>query len=250
MRTTPRHIVAHRGLARLFPENTLAAVQGALDAGLSQVEIDIQLSADGVPLLWHDAALARMSGRSGDVRELGWARLQRLSAHEPGRFGRRFVSQRPCSLEELALELAPQAGLKRLFVELKRESLQRFGREAVLAACAQALAPLRGRCVLISFDLPVLALARRATRFPIGLVLGSLRQWRSPAARALRCDWAFINERLLPRSGPLKPLFGRARSCAYELAEPLRARDLLRRGLHAVESFRADTLLQELALYR
>jgi glycerophosphoryl diester phosphodiesterase len=239
MRTGPRHVVAHRGLARLHPENTLAAVQGALDAGSSQVEVDIQLTADGVPVLWHDAGLARLSGRSGDVRELSWARLQRLSAHEPGRFGRRFVSQRPCSLEELALALAPQAGLKRLFVELKRESLQRFGREAMLAACAQALGPLRGRCVLISFDLPVLALARQTTRFPVGLVLGSLRQWRSPAARAL-----------LPRQGALRPFFGRARSCAYEVADPLRARDLLRRGLHAVETFRADTLLQELALYR
>ena len=53
-------VVAHRGLARIFPENTLESVLGAFDAGLGAAEIDIQLSLDGVPVLQHDSDLKRM----------------------------------------------------------------------------------------------------------------------------------------------------------------------------------------------
>lgn len=250
MRASASQLVAHRGLQRLYPENTLASVLGALHAGLTQVEIDVQLSADGVPVVYHDAALRRVSGCKGDVRRLPWARLRRLPAHEPARFGRFHSSERIASLEPLALALAAQPALKTLFVELKEESLQVFGREAMLQACADALRPIHSRCVLISFDLPVLALARRDTRFDVGPVLRSLRQLRSTALRSLRPEWVFCDAELLPARGSLRPLFGRARSAVYEVPQAERARDLLRRGVSAIETFRSDSLLQELRLHR
>jgi len=51
-------IIAHRGFARLFPENTLPAFQGAYDLGADGVELDVQLSSDGVPVVIHDLSLA------------------------------------------------------------------------------------------------------------------------------------------------------------------------------------------------
>lgn len=250
MKAADRHVTAHRGLARLYPENTLAAVRGALDAGLRQVEVDVQLTADRVPVLYHDAALARVSGRPGDIRRLPWARARRLPAAEPGRFGRRYAAERVPSLAQLAQALAPDRRLRTLYVELKQESLRRFGRKAMLDACLRALAPLRGRVVLISFDLAVLQLARRATRRPVGLVLRGLGQLRQPAVRALAPEWVFVDARRLPRRGPLGPLFGGARTCAWEVPDPVQARGLLQRGLSSVETFRADTLIQELRLFR
>lgn len=250
MKPSALNVVAHRGLQRLHPENTAASVLGALHAGLSQVEIDVQLSADGVPVVYHDAGLQRVSGRAGDLRRLPWARLRRTPAHEPGRFGRFHAHERICSLEQLAVALAAEPGLKTLFVELKEESLKPFGRARMLQACAEALRPIHRRCVLISFDLPVLALARRDTRFAVGPVLRSLAQLRSTALRALRPDWVFCDARLLPGQGPLRPLFGRARSAVYEVPEAPRARDLLKRGIHAIETFRSDSLLQELRAFR
>jgi glycerophosphoryl diester phosphodiesterase len=242
-------VVAHRGLQRLYPENTRTSVLAALDAGLAHVEIDVQLSADGVPVLHHDADLQRMSGRSGDLRRLPWSRLERVAVPEPGRFGRRYAHLRLASLEQLAGDLAPRKGFT-LFVELKEESLKPFGRERMLAAVAAALRPIHPRCVLISFDLPVLDLARQATRFPVGPVLRRLDQLRQPALRALRPDWIFCSSALLPKQGRLDRLFGRARSCVYEVPEAAKARALFGRGIRAVETFRADSLAQELALYR
>lgn len=247
-------VVAHRGLARLYPENTRLAVLGALAAGLDMVEIDVQMSADGVPVLHHDADLRRMSGKAGDLRRLPFARLQKVRTPEPGRFGRRYAGETLCGLHELAEELVDCGGFT-LFVELKEESMGRAqggasAREAMLSAVAEALQPIQGRCVLISFDLAVLQLARRDTRFEVGLVLRSLGQRRLPAFKALGPEWVFCDARLLPAKGPLKPLFGRAKTCVYEVPQVERARDLLRRGITAIETFKSDTLAQELALYR
>ena len=243
-------VTAHRGLARIFPENTRASVLGALMSGLDKVEIDIQLSADGVPVVLHDATLDRLCGVRGDVRQWPWARLKSLSAHEPGRFGSRFKAEKLSSLAGLAQTLAAEPGLRTLFVELKEESLQPFGRERMLEAVAEALKPIHRRCVLISFDLPVLTLAREATRFPVGPVLRSLRQLKSHELKAMKPDWVFCNAKLLPGRGDLKALFGGAKSCVYEVGEREPARALLLRGVSALETFRADTLAQEWGLFR
>lgn len=243
-------VTAHRGLARIFPENTRASVLGALLSGLDKVEIDIQLSADGVPVVMHDAPLKRMCGRSGDVRQLPWAALKDVSVHEPGRFGRRYLREKISSLADLATVLEHEQQLKTLFVELKEESLVPFGRERMLHAVAEALRPIHARCVLISFDVKVLTLARQNTRFAVGPVLRSLRQLKGAEHRALAPEWVFANSKLLPSKGSLKALFGSSKSCIYEVPDAAPARDLLQRGITAIETFKADTLAQELSLFR
>lgn len=48
----------HRGARGLRPENTLSSFEAAFDAGATSVETDVHLTADGVPVLFHDAALS------------------------------------------------------------------------------------------------------------------------------------------------------------------------------------------------
>src|SRR5256885_582976 len=48
----------HRGARGLKPESTLPSFEAAIDAGASSVETDVHLSADGVPVLFHDASLS------------------------------------------------------------------------------------------------------------------------------------------------------------------------------------------------
>lgn len=55
-------VVAHRGIWRNAPENSLIAIQRAIDAGCDVVEIDIRRSADGGLFLLHDETLERMTG--------------------------------------------------------------------------------------------------------------------------------------------------------------------------------------------
>ncbi len=85
--------LAHRGDWRVAPENTLAALEAAMRIpGCDGVEFDVRLSRDGVPVLLHDATLARVQGRPGrcdqrtaaDLGELGLPRLDDVMAALPG----------------------------------------------------------------------------------------------------------------------------------------------------------------------
>ena len=64
---------AHRGLSGQAPENSLSAFILAAEAGLPWVELDVQLSADGVPMVIHDESVDRCSDGHGRVRDLSLA---------------------------------------------------------------------------------------------------------------------------------------------------------------------------------
>jgi glycerophosphoryl diester phosphodiesterase len=71
---------AHRGGAKLWPENTLAAFQGAVDLGYLYLETDLHASRDGVLVTIHDATLERTTDGSGPVSEHTLQELKRLDA--------------------------------------------------------------------------------------------------------------------------------------------------------------------------
>ncbi|MGL5017527.1 MAG: glycerophosphodiester phosphodiesterase family protein [Luteolibacter sp.] len=71
-------IAAHRGDWRNHPENSLAAIRSCIAMGLEIVEIDVRLSADGIPMLMHDKTLERMSNGSGKISHRTAAQLGSL----------------------------------------------------------------------------------------------------------------------------------------------------------------------------
>ena len=234
-------LVAHRGLAARFPENTRASVRGALDAGARRVEIDVQLCADGVPVLMHDGTLERLCGDPRRVADVSSAELARLRAAERGRFAERFATEPIATLSDFAREIA--AAGAHAYVELKRESIEHFGAEAVLAALEVPLRPLTGRCTLISFDLALLELARTRLPHPVGPVLTSGSELASARIAALSPSVIFCDHRKLP-PGPLR---APAPLCVYEIASGAHARELAIRGVSLFETFDVERLLRELA---
>lgn len=72
--------IGHRGAAGELPENTLSSFERALARGAAIVESDLQVSADGVPVLFHDATLERTTNGSGPVARHTLAELRRLDA--------------------------------------------------------------------------------------------------------------------------------------------------------------------------
>ena len=72
-------IVAHRGCSGHAPENTLAAFQlAADDARICRVELDVQQSRDGIPVVIHDFKLKRTTGASGSVKDYTYKELGAL----------------------------------------------------------------------------------------------------------------------------------------------------------------------------
>lgn len=81
-------LIAHRGASGTHPENTLAAFRAAALAGAEMIELDLQLSADGVPVVIHDSTLERTTDARGPVAGRTAIQLAALDA------GHRFSPDR------------------------------------------------------------------------------------------------------------------------------------------------------------
>ncbi|GMV84644.1 MAG: glycerophosphoryl diester phosphodiesterase [Dehalococcoidia bacterium] len=73
-------VIGHAAAAGEAPANTLAGVRACLDARAEAMEIDVQLCADGVPVLMHDDTVDRTTNLSGPVKEKTLAELQAADA--------------------------------------------------------------------------------------------------------------------------------------------------------------------------
>lgn len=74
------HIIAHRGASAYEPENTLRAFERAIEMGATMLELDIQLSRDGYPMVIHDADLATTTNGCGRVEQTDLSEIKKLDA--------------------------------------------------------------------------------------------------------------------------------------------------------------------------
>ncbi len=73
-------VISHAACGGHAPENTLAGLRRAIQLGADAIEVDVQASADGVPVLMHDLTVDRTTNGSGAVAELTLERLRALDA--------------------------------------------------------------------------------------------------------------------------------------------------------------------------
>ena len=73
-------IIAHRGASAYYPENTLAAFEGAIAMGADMVELDVQLTADGEVVAFHDEKIEHCTDGRGRVAEYTLTTLKKLDA--------------------------------------------------------------------------------------------------------------------------------------------------------------------------
>jgi glycerophosphoryl diester phosphodiesterase len=226
-------IVAHRGDAEHFPENTLPALESAWNGGLRHVEFDVQVSADGVPYLLHDASLDRTTHATGDLRLRTSGQLDGVDAGEPARFGRRHNGTRLPRLSAAA-ELMSGVPGARAFVEIMRASLVHLGHALCIENILAALDAVLDRCVVISFDSLACRLARAARHVPVGWVLDGEPAKQLAALEDLRPEYVFCDYRRLAGESPVPG--GSWTWVVYEVDSAGQARGLLRRGVAMVES--------------
>lgn len=73
-------VIGHRGTAAAAPENTLPSFALALDHGADALELDVRMTADGVPVVIHDETLDRTTDRTGPVSQLTLKQLGQADA--------------------------------------------------------------------------------------------------------------------------------------------------------------------------
>ncbi|GJM40763.1 MAG: glycerophosphoryl diester phosphodiesterase [Ardenticatenaceae bacterium] len=115
-------IIGHRGASADAPENTLAAFALAQEQGVDGIEFDVQLSADGYPVIIHDSKLERTTNGRGRVQNFTLEELKRVDAGQ---------GQQIPTLDEVFGTGGPHFLYN---VELKTAALRDNGLAAVVAA--------------------------------------------------------------------------------------------------------------------
>ena len=171
--------IAHRALHDLAagrPENSLSAIRAAVAAGYG-VEIDLQPSADGVAMVFHDYRLERLTGARGPVCLRSAAELGAIpltgSAHGD-------------TIPTLAEVLEAVAGQVPLLIEIKDQD-GALGPDVggLSRACAEALAGYQGPVAVMGFNPHSVAdFAAHMPGIPVGLTTGRFLSENWPVAEA------------------------------------------------------------------
>jgi glycerophosphoryl diester phosphodiesterase len=132
--------IAHRGYHDMNGsrwENTLSAFEAAMEKNFT-IECDVHLSADGVPVVFHDSILNRLTGEDGDIFEKTAAQLMRMR-----------VGGTDDHVPTLAEMLAKVGGAVPLVIELKGIEGKD---EGLVARVGELLRDYRGKAAIMSFD--------------------------------------------------------------------------------------------------
>ncbi|MCD5347580.1 glycerophosphodiester phosphodiesterase family protein [Agromyces sp. S2-1-8] len=145
----PAFTVGHRGDRATAPENTMPSLELAMDE-LEFVETDVQLSRDGVPVLFHDTTLERITGDRRSVGDLDLDELERLDVG--GWYAPEYAGAKIPTLDAFLAELASRDQARAL-VELKADWRPD---EVRLVTDLVERHGLRGRVVFQSFSIETL----------------------------------------------------------------------------------------------
>jgi glycerophosphoryl diester phosphodiesterase len=237
-------LVAHRGNAREFPENTIASLRSAIELGASYVEFDVHLSADEVPVVIKDDSLIRTAGRPESVFELNARELLRIEATERSRFDDRFSDICIPSLEQVTELLAAHPHVT-AFVDIQKESLRQFGGPTVVARVSERLKPVRQQCVVISFDLSAVHESRRTGASAVGWILDQYDDRSRMKYEAFKPDFLVCDLTKLPHTAA-KLWRGPWAWVICEVEQAAEALALAARGVEFVQSTAVRSLMREL----
>ncbi len=162
-------VIAHRGASADHPENTLPAFRAAWESGARWVEADTQPTADGVPIVLHDADLDRTTSGSGPVREHDVEVVTALDAGAWFQQGAAGGGTTGIAVPRLAEVLAVLTGDRRLLLEIKGEHTA-AQIDAMVRVCR--VSGRDARVFLQSFEIAALRLLRKLQPSrPLGLLV-------------------------------------------------------------------------------
>ena len=190
-------IIAHRGNNYSFPENTLSGLRSAFELGCTAVEFDLQMTADGVLAIIHDTTTNRTSDTNKKVLNSNFKDLSTVSVHEPRRFSEQHKPTVISRLEDFfpLLEQFPES---HAYIEVKKQSLTKWGHQELLERLLPLVTPYQKQCTIISFDLHVLELVKTQSQINIGWVLERYNESSLEHANRVKPEFLVIDQADLP----------------------------------------------------
>lgn len=162
-------VVAHRGSSGTAPENTMVAIRRGVEAGAQMVEIDVQPTADGRVIVFHDHVLGRTTNGSGYVAAATWEEISCLDAG--GWMSQEFTGERVPLLDGVLDYLRGRAYLN---IELKRHQNQGDDGTKFLGGVLASIrsSEMAEHTLLSSFDHELLATSvRLAPEIPCAVIM-------------------------------------------------------------------------------
>jgi glycerophosphoryl diester phosphodiesterase len=223
-------VIGHRGAMAYAPENTLASFREAKKRGAAWVEIDVKLTADGVPIVMHDESLKRTMGVDRLVAETPRAELP---ADVPT-----FEQAIACFLElglGCNVEIKPCEGREAETARVAVETLRR---------CWPAALPAP---LLSSFKDESLAAAQKAApELARALLVSELGEdWRA-RAEAVGAVGMNVGSRKLTAAGAVAIKRAGYTLSVWTVNDPDEARAIVGMGADCIISDRPDVILQAL----
>jgi glycerophosphoryl diester phosphodiesterase len=239
-------VIGHRGAMAYAPENTLESIRTAAGLGVEWVELDVKLTRDGVPIIFHDYELDRTTNGTGLVAMTNYEDLRDLDAGSW--FGDSFYAARIPTLEQavdvilkhnlgLNLEIKPCPGREKETAEVALDHLSQYWDDL-------------DRLLISSFQHVSLETAMDlAPDFPRGLLIGgdSMPENWQDMAEYLDVTTLNLGSRLITRAivddvmDMEKPLL------VYTVNDPMEAKALQRLGVDSFFSDCPDVIIENLA---
>tara|TARA_X000000950_G_scaffold189526_2_gene229090 strand:- start:605 stop:1345 length:741 start_codon:yes stop_codon:yes gene_type:complete len=240
----PLQLVAHRGLQSNYPENTLIAITKAIEAGARFIEIDLQYSKDRLPVISHDDNLNRVGANANfHFHNRNRKEIINQAAHEPGRFGDKFIEEKIPKLEDILSVLNNHPEVT-FFVELKQETLHQKDFQNSLNTLSEILKNVIEKVVVISFDLELIHFISRNYNFRRGIVLTHFGDLDLDKIELIKPEFIFLDFNLIPSNFILSehPIAKMTQFVCYEVDNSELATNLLDRGVNMIETFNFENL--------
>ncbi len=187
-------LVAHRGQKFTLPENTLEAIQQAINCGARAVEFDVQMTADLVPVISHNPSLLKTAGANINITKTNYADIKDISVGEKTRFAEQYLSITLPSLQDMVTMLK-QTPHVMVFVELKNKSVEVFGIKCLVKQVLKQLIPIQKHCVVIADSLPALLTLRQQSTIPVGWIIHRWHEDDLKRAEKSEVDYMVINQK-------------------------------------------------------
>jgi glycerophosphoryl diester phosphodiesterase len=239
-------VIGHRGACGYAPENTLESIATAASIGVEWVELDVKLTRDGVPIIFHDDELDRTTNGSGPVALATYEEIQQLEAGSW--YGDSFSGAKIPTLEEavdvilkhdlgLNLEIKPCPGREKETAEAALDHLSQYWDDPT-------------KILISSFQHVSLEAAMDlAPDWPRGLLIGgeSMPENWKDLTDYLDVKTINIGSHLITREIADDVMDMELPLLVYTVNDPMEARALQRLGVDGFFSDTPDIIIENLA---
>lgn len=239
-------VIGHRGAKAYAPENTLESIETAASLGVEWVELDVKLTRDNVPIIFHDEELERTTNGSGLVAQTDYEDIKQLEAGSW--FADSFAGIKIPTLEEavdvilkrglgLNLEIKPCPGREKETAEIALDHLSQYWDDPSLLL----ISSFQHVSLEAAMDL--------APDYARGLLIGGEdmpENWKD-LADYLDVTTINLGSRLVTREVADDVMDFEKPLLVYTVNDPMQARSLQKLGVDGFFSDNPDVILENLA---